>query len=77
MEHQVISPGVVQFEVGGKPVLVDEDIFHALVIHYKWSLRSGYVTAWTPMRSGTRTLLFLHREIWHENVWIVLRSSLT
>jgi hypothetical protein len=63
MEHQVVSPGVVQFEVGGKPVLVDEDIFHSLVVHYKWSLRSGYVSAWTPMRAGKRTLFLLHREI--------------
>ncbi len=67
MEDQVVSPGVVQFEVGGKPVLVDEDIFHSLVVHYKWSLRSGYVTAWTPMRAGKRTLLFLHREIMKPN----------
>ncbi len=63
LEFQIVSPGVVQFEVGGKPVLVDEDIFHQLVVHYKWSLRSGYVSAWTPMRDGKRTLLLLHREI--------------
>jgi integrase len=67
MEHQVTSPGVVQFDVGGRQIRVDEDIFHSLVVHYKWSLRSGYVTAWTPMRAGKRTLLFLHREIMRPN----------
>jgi integrase len=63
MEHQILSPGVVEFKVGGRPVLVDQDIFENLVVHYKWHLRSGYVTAWSPMKEGKRTLLFLHREI--------------
>jgi hypothetical protein len=63
MEHQVISPGVVQFKVGDVPILVDEDVFHSLVVHHKWHLRSGYVTTWSPMKDGKRTVLFLHREI--------------